>query len=353
MFIVTHRKFFYAFSSILVLICLASVAIWGLNIGIDFKGGSTLQVEYPPASFPAQSVVGAQLTPLDVQAKIRPTGTAGYLISMVSLTQDQKIAVENALGIVTVSTSTAGTIVATSSADTLDPSSQMIVHLASSSDATSSPVATASVTSITETQFDSIGPVLGAEAARKAIVSILLVIAAIVLFIAYAFRKVSEPVSSWKYGLTAIIALVHNIIIPIGLFAILGHFKGYEVDTLFVTALLVVLGFSVHDNIVVFDRVRENLRHAPAKKPFAEVVGDSISQTFTRSVNTSLTTLLALVVLYFVGGSATQHFSLALIAGIAAGTYSSIFIGSPLLVTLEKMQVKKAALAKAAGKAGK
>lgn len=319
MFIVTYRKFFYAFSSILVLVCIAAVAMWGLNIGIDFKGGSILQVEYPAQIFPAQSVVASQLAPLGVHASIRPTGTAGYIISMESLTQDQRVAVESALGIMSISTTSQ--IVASTTAV-----------------ASSTPVAAASVT---ETQFDSIGPVLGAEAARRAIVSILLVIAAIVLFIAYAFRKVSQPVSSWKYGLTAIIALVHNIILPIGLFAILGHFKGYEVDTLFVTALLVVLGFSVHDNIVVFDRVRENLRHHGAKKSFAQVVGDSISQTFTRSVNTSLTTLLALVVLYFVGGSATQHFSLALIVGIAAGTYSSIFIGSPLLVTLEKMQGKK------------
>ncbi len=331
MFIVTYRKVFYIFSSILVLVCLGSVAVWGLNVGIDFKGGSTLQVEYPAASLPTQATVAAQLAPLNVQDKIRPTGTTGYIISMKSLSQDEKLAVENALGITSFTTSTSSaSAVATSTAST-------------------TPVV---VTAITETEFNSVGPVLGAEAARKAIVSILLVIGAIVLFIAYAFRKVSEPVSSWKYGFTAIVALVHNIIIPIGLFAILGHFKGYEVDTLFVTALLVVLGFSVHDNIVVFDRVRENLRHMGAKKPFDQVVGDSISQTFTRSVNTSMTTLLALIVLYFVGGPATQHFSLALIVGIAAGTYSSIFIGSPMLVTLQLMQIKKATKLKALGKAG-
>ncbi len=318
MFIVTYRKFFYAFSTILIVVCLGSVAVWGLNIGIDFKGGSTLQVDYPAAHVPAQTVVAGELKPLNVEASIRPTGSTGYIINMISLSQGQKLTVENALGITSISTSTATTTSSTT------------------------PV----ISGITETQFDSIGPVLGAEAARKAIVSILLVIIAIVLFIAYAFRKVSEPVSSWKYGFTAIVALIHNIIIPIGLFAILGHFRGYEVDTLFVTALLVVLGFSVHDNIVVFDRVRENLHTSSSRKSFEQVVGDSISQTFTRSVNTSLTTLLALIVLYFVGGPATQHFSLALIVGIAAGTYSSIFIGSPLLVTLEKMQAKKKAMGK-------
>ena len=332
MFIVTYRKFFYAFSTGLVVIALGAVAVWGLTVGIDFKGGSTLEVQYPAASVPSQAVVAAELAPLGVQAQLRPTGTAGYIVSMKSLSQDEKLSVENALGITSFSTTTP--VLATTTADA------------------SSTAVVATATSITETEFNSVGPVLGAEAARKAIVSVLLVIAAIVLFIAYAFRKVSEPVSSWKYGFTAIVALVHNIIIPIGLFAILGHFKGYEVDTLFVTALLVVLGFSVHDNIVVFDRVRENLRVMGAKKPFEQVVGDSISQTFIRSVNTSLTTLLALIVLYFVGGEATQHFSLALIVGIAAGTYSSIFIGSPLLVTLQKMQVKKAAKLKALGKAG-
>ena len=127
------------------------------------------------------------------------------------------------------------------------------------------------------------------------------------------------------------------------MFSVLGHFLGYEIDTLFVTALLVILGFSVHDTIVVFDRVRENLNHATAKKPFDEIVGESISQTFTRSINTSLTTLLALVVLYLVGGEATHHFSLALIIGIVAGTYSSIFVGSPLLVTVWKWQLKRQA----------
>jgi preprotein translocase subunit SecF len=190
----------------------------------------------------------------------------------------------------------------------------------------------------TEKRFDSVGPLLGIEALRKSFASVILVIIAIVLFIAFAFRHVSEPISSWKYGIIAVIALIHDVIVPIGAFSILGHYKGYEVDTLFVTALLVVLGFSVHDTIVVFDRVRENLKNSSSKKSFSDIVGESISQTLTRSINTSLTTLLALIVLYFVGGESTQHFSLALIIGIVAGTYSSIFLGSPLLVTVWKWQ---------------
>ena len=178
---------------------------------------------------------------------------------------------------------------------------------------------------------------------RKSLFSIILVIICIVLFITFAFRKVSEPVASWKYGLITVLALVHDVLIPAGVFAVLGHFQGIEVDTLFVTALLVVLGFSVHDTIVVFDRVRENLkinRETRAKKPFEQIVGESISQTFVRSINTSLTTILVLIVLFFVGAETTKLFSLALIIGIIAGTYSSIFIGSTLLVTAEKLQQK-------------
>jgi preprotein translocase subunit SecF len=170
-----------------------------------------------------------------------------------------------------------------------------------------------------------------------------MVLLAIVLFITFAFRKVSEPVSSWKYALIAIIALIHDVIIPAGAFALFGHFAGFEIDTLFVTALLVILGFSIHDTIVVFDRVRENLRQnreGKQKKMFETIVGESINQTFVRSVNTSLTTLIAIFVLYLVGAEATRHFSLTLLIGIIAGTYSSIFLGSPLLVTVYNWQGK-------------
>ncbi len=296
MFVVTYRKFFYALSALLVIGSLAAVAFWGLNPGIDFKGGSILEIEYANSTRPVQTDLQNAITPLNFDASIRATGDMGYILRMKDISQEQKSSLDKVL-------STFG--------------------------------------SSTQTRFDSVGPLLGTEALRKSLVSIILVLIVIVLFIAFAFRKVSEPVSSWKYGIVAIIALLHDVIIPTGVFAILGHYYGYEVDTLFVTALLVVLGFSVHDTIVVFDRVRENLGHAKAGKPFDQIVGESISQTFTRSINTSLTTLLALIVLYFIGGETTQHFSLALIIGIAVGTYSSVFIGSPLLVSIWKWQEKK------------
>ncbi len=297
MWVVNNRKLFYTFSGLLVLASFASFFFWGVKPGIDFTGGTLIEVSYSGAR-PELSSVAAALAPIDSAVSVRPsfdsqTNEQEYIVRMKAIDQNEKAATIAALGDGTVKS------------------------------------------------FDSIGPVLGAEALRKAYLSIFLVILAIVLYITFAFRKVSEPVSSWKYGLTAIIALAHDVIIPVGAFSILGHFAGYEVDTLFVTALLVVLGFSVHDTIVVFDRVRENLHTAPGKDGFAGTVGKSVSQTFTRSINTSLTTLIALVVLYILGGSATQHFTLALIIGIAAGTYSSIFIGSPLLVTLEQWQKRK------------
>jgi len=295
MFVVKYRKLFYVLSSLIILASVFAFAKWGLKPGIDFKGGSIVEIEYTDAR-PEQAELIKAIDPLELNASVRATGDKGFIIRMKDLSREEKILLDQ----------------------TLLKSGKF-----------------------TEKRFDSVGPLLGTEALRKSLVSIALVIIAIVLFIAFAFRKVSQPISSWKYGIIAIIALVHDVIVPTGVFAVLGHFKGYEVDTLFVTALLVVLGFSVHDTIVVFDRVRENLNHAKANKPFDEIVGESIGQTFTRSINTSLTTLLALIVLYFVGGETTQHFSLALIIGIIAGTYSSVFIGSPLLVTVWKWQQKK------------
>lgn len=314
MWIIKHRVIFYTISAVLVIASLAALAIWGVKPGIDFTGGTLIEIAYPasPADAsasttlsygrPDQSSVAAALAAFDPTASVRPGKSADgldeYIVRMRAISQEEKSAVISAL-------TQNGSVVAI------------------------------------EKAFDSIGPVLGDEAAKSAIVSIILVILGIVLYITFAFRKVSEPVASWKYGLVAIAALIHDVIIPTGVFAVLGYYLGYEVDTLFVTALLVILGFSVHDTIVVFDRVRENLRHSNSYKNFSEIVGRSVSQTFIRSINTSLTTLIALVVLYVLGGSATEHFTLALIIGIAAGTYSSIFIGSPLLVTIEKWGKKK------------
>lgn len=297
MFIVLHRKLFYIFSALLVAASILALAIWGLQPGIDLKGGSLFEVSYPDGR-PEKGTVETALAPLGVSASVRPTREDGYIIRMKYLSETEQAAARDAL-------SFEGT--------------QKIV----------------------EGRFRIIDPPLGKEAVGKSFVAIALVLLCIVIFITLAFRKVSEPVASWKYGIITIIALLHDVLIPTGAFAILGHYAGYEVDTLFVTALLVVLGFSVHDTIVVFDRVRENLKvshEVRDRKDFATIVGESIQQTFVRSINTSLTTIIALLVLYFIGPEITKHFSLALLIGIIAGTYSSIFIGSPLLVTVEKWQ---------------
>lgn len=309
MWIIKNRAIFYTLSIVLIVASLFSFVKWGLNFGIDFTGGTLIEVGYS-GERPSQVEVLGSITLIDEKASVRPAGNDSYIIRMKPIDQAEKSKVLEVLKISTAPENVDSNVNASTSVASLKT-------------------------------FDSIGPILGAESLRKATVSIILVILGIVLFITFAFRKVSEPVSSWKYGLVAIVALVHDVIIPTGVFSILGHYAGYEIDTLFVTAILVILGFSVHDTIVVFDRVRENLRLSSSRKPFVEVVGESINQTLVRSVNTSLTTLIALLVLYFVGGSATEHFSLALIIGIAAGTYSSIFVGSALLVTIEKWGKKK------------
>jgi preprotein translocase subunit SecF len=306
--IVKHRKIYYIISAILMIASIAAVSVWGLHFGIDFKGGSILEVSYATNSRPDIDAVQDIISTQNIgEVSIRSTGDTGYIIRTKALSEQERATFINALG-----QGTQGFEVKRS---------------------------------------DSIGPILGKELQTKAIFSIILVLIAIVLFITFAFRKVSEPVSSFKYGLIAIVALLHDIVVPVGVFAVLGHFYGFEIDALFVTAILVVLGFSVHDSIVVFDRVRENLKNdienekikRIPKRPFEQVVGESISQTFTRSINTSMTVLLSLVVLYYFGPEATRSFSLALFVGIAAGTYSSVFLGSPLLVTIQKWQEKKKA----------
>ena len=189
------------------------------------------------------------------------------------------------------------------------------------------------------------GPTIGNELRSKAVVALVLVALAITLYVAFAFRHVSKPVSSWVYGLITIGVLLHDIIIPAGLFAVLGHLFGAEVDVLFVVALLVILGYSVNDTIVVFDRVREALKineHMGRKEDFALTVGAALQTTYARSINTSLTTLIALTALLILGASVTQYFALMLIAGILAGTYSSIFLAAPLLVALNNWRHKKA-----------
>jgi len=185
----------------------------------------------------------------------------------------------------------------------------------------------------TELSFQSIGSAIGRELVQKAFWALGINLFAISLYVAYAFRKVSYPVSSWKYAFITLITLFHDAIIPVGLYAFLGHFLGAELDTNFIVAVLVVIGFSVHDTIVVFDRIRENLRHVDATKTdFGGLVNRSINETFARSVNTSLTLFIVLTTLFILGAGSLKYFILTILVGTIIGTYSSIFIASPLLV---------------------
>jgi preprotein translocase subunit SecF len=292
MFIIKHKKIFVIISVILVVLSLSSIAVFGLKLGIDFKGGALAEVEYKGVR-PDQDIIEKQLSTLSLGEKIiQPIGASGYSIKMRAVTEKERADIMKALG-----------------------------------------------TNATEKSFTSIGPSVGAELVRKSIISFILVALGIIFFIAFSFRKVSKPVSSWKYGLIAIMTLIHDILIPVGAFAILSHTYGTEVDTLFVVAILTVLGLSVSDTIVVFDRIRENIRIGHFKT-FEETVGKSLEQVYTRSIATSSTVIIVLICLVIWGPTTTKVFAMMLTAGMFFGTYSSIFLASPLLVMFNKKLVK-------------
>lgn len=311
MWIIKNRVKFYILSGLLLGLSVLSLAIWGVKPGVDFSGGSVLEVNFTENN-PGKTVVVEKIDSLKLDLgdySVRETGDSGYIVRLKSIDEDQK-----------------GQIIG--SLETLGK--------------------------MEEKRFNTIGPILGAELRNKAIMSFALVLILITLFIAYAFRHVSKPVSSWKYGYVAILTLMHDMLIPIGVFSVMGHFYGVEVDTLFIVAILVILGYSINDTIIVFDRIRENLskvRDDERDEKFEEVVGVGLKQTIGRSINTSFTTLLALFAIYFIGGEVTKYFALALIVGVIAGAYSSIFFASPMLVSIKNRQDRKAAELKAESKA--
>lgn len=297
MTIIKFRKIFYSFSLILVALSIAAVAFWGIRFGLDFTGGSSIDYSFE-GEVPQTQEIRAQLADIDFLGdySLRQVGDNGIVLRSQTLTDAQKEQV-----------------------------TEKMVSV---------------FPSVQEDRFSTIGPSLGKELRTKAILSVVVSVILIVLFIAFAFRHVSKPVPSWKYGIITVIALLHDIILPLGAFSVMGYFFGVEVDTLFVIALLVVIGYSINDTIVVFDRIRENLSAVTDDKKrnsdFKNIVGKSLKETISRSINTSLTTIIALLALYFFGGEVTKPFSIALIVGVLAGTYSSIFLASPLLISLKK-----------------
>jgi len=292
MFVVTYRKIWFTLSALLIALSVFGMVKYGFNESIDFKGGTITEVKYADAA-PSPDDMNARITALNLGGfSVQPTGDNDYTIRTKDLSQDERAAFMNALSV-------------NGAAPTVE-------------------------------RQNTIGPVAGAELRSKAEKAVVVVVIMIVLFVTFAFRRVSRPVSSWKYGLATIIALAHDVIIPTGVFVFLGHYMGTEIDLLFITGLLAILGYSVHDTIVVFDRVRENLRLQQKNEPFETTVGKSVSQTFGRSINTSLTIFITLMALYLVGSAATKDFALLLIVGVIVGTYSSIFVASPLLVSFYK-----------------
>jgi len=286
--LIQRRGWWYLFSGLLAVGGIVSLSLWGLKLGLDFTGGSLLEVQFK-GNRPEISALQQNLEPLKLGAiVIQPAGGSGELLRFRDVTEDVH--------------------------------QQILDKLKQSGGG-----------EVSELRFESVGPVLGEELKSRSLWSVALALFFIISYIAWAFRKVSRPVASWKFGVVAVVALAHDLLITIGVFSALGHFYGVEIDALFVSAILTVLGFSVHDTIVVFDRTRENLFRGTAGN-FEEIVNKSVNETIVRSINTSFTTLLVLTALYLFGGDSIRNFTLALLVGIAIGTYSSIFVASPLIV---------------------
>lgn len=296
--IAKNLKYFFFLPALLSVVAVVALLLWGLQPGIDLAGGSLLEVRYP-AGRPPVEMVREKVAKVGVgEVRVQESGEFAYVLRQKNLTEDERLTLLQPLR---------------------------------------------NLGEIEEVQFASVGPTIGQELLNKAWIAIALVALCIIAFIAFAFRGVSRPVQSWKYGVVAIVTLLHDILVPAGLFAILGHYVGAEVDSLFIVALLTILGISINDTIVVFDRIRENLRLNQERgkgEEFAGVVGRSIRQTLARSINTSLTVIIVLVALYILGPASTKTFSLTLIVGMVAGTYSSIFLASPLLVVWERFSRK-------------
>ncbi len=298
--IIGHKYAYLTFSGILVLASIICLAVWRLNVGIDFTGGSLMEVEFTRGTVPSVDNAREVMAPLDLgDITIQPIGEKGMLFRFRDVDEETH---------------------------------QKILQSLSGLKGPEETV---------ERRFDTIGPVVGKELRRQSIMAIALTALGIVLYIAWAFRRVSKPVESWKYGVVAVSAFIHDVTIPVGVFAVLGHFYGVAVDALFITALLTVMGFSVHDTIVIFDRIRENLAKLKSAESFEATVNRSVNETISRSINTSLTVLIVLSAIFFFGGETTRYFSLALIIGIIFGTYSSIFVASPLLVLWERRGKRK------------
>lgn len=295
MFFVQHRKIFYGIIGALSVAALGALVVWGVTFGIEFTGGTIVEFSYEGTT-PDKATLEARLRELSIGGySLRSSGDEGYLLRARDLSEEEYATVREALS----------------------PEGVTFV----------------------EARRATVGPVIGEELKNKALAAMAVVALLIIIYVAFVFRHVSRPVASWVYGGIAILVLIHDLLIPLGVFAVLGQFYAAEVDVLFVMALLTILGYSVNDTIVVFDRVRENLKanqNNNVVETFEETVGHALSETYARSINTSFTTLLVVVTLLVLGGSTTVWFALTLAVGVFAGMYSSLALAAPLLVTIAK-----------------
>jgi len=297
--IIQKRKIFLSLSTLAAVVSIVALFTWGLKFGIDFTGGSLLEVEFK----------NYQPTISEIQNSLKDTGLHNLVIQPTensTILRFQENSEEVHQNIV----------------------KNLETIIKDKKDA-----------SFKELQFDAVGPSIGKELKSKSFNATIICLIMIIVFISFAFSKVSKPVASWKYGVAAIIALIHDILFILGVFAFLGHYYGVEINTPFIAAILTVLGYSVSDTIIVFDRIRENL--PKSQEDFENTVNRSVNQTLVRSINTSFSAILALLAVLFFGGSTIKDFALALIIGIFIGTYSSIFIASPVLVVWNKMTHRK------------
>ena len=317
--IMKKKKVWFSISITLVAAALAAFFGWGLNLGIDFTGGSLLEVKFNQTA-PGIDQVEQSLKDLELKGlTLQPTDQSGLVLRFQNTEESKHQAIIAKLR------ELSGAKTPAPSPVKVEGAGQAQVQVQTE---------TVAGGGLEELRYESVGPSIGQELKRNAIYSIIIIVIGIILYVAWAFRKVSRPVASWKYGLAGVIALFHDVIIVTGIFAVLGKLYGIEVNTPFVAALLTVFGYSIADTIVVFDRIRENL--PKSHEGFEETINTSINQTLRRSINTSLTVMLTLLAVVLFGGASIKYFALALLVGIFFGTYSSIFLASPLLVLFER-----------------
>jgi len=308
--ITKHKKIWFGLSIVLMVLAVAFLFVFGLKPGIDFTGGSIMELEYKEAR-PSNQEILEKLKDFDLGTiYVQPTGEKGMIIRMKDISEQTH---QEILGV-------------------LSQETQMIPGQEGEMEMQ------INITDLEEIRFESIGPTIGRELRDKTNIVAIAALLSMIIYIALAFRKIKRPLKSWQYGIASVIALFHDILIPLGAFAVLGKLYNVEITIPVITALLAVLGYSINNTVVVFDRIRENL--LKRGESFEDTVDISISQTLSRQINTSLTTLFVAGAIFFLGGATLHYFSLALMLGILAGTYSSIFLAGNLLVAWYSLKRK-------------